>query len=634
MVSDYVFFIYDPSGNPVASVYTPWNGGISFPVNIPDGKGIWHIFINRTTSKPAPVLMRHPSGTSVVSNPFPFVTLNSRESLLGIAFIGEEILSPCPTDDEVTITTEIEYPPTSGTWKDIANFPCVPQNEQVRFTANVNPRGATIQKYKWNFKDPNALTLPTSPNSNNPERLTAATTDTQTHFYTQPQPNQQAYAPTVQVFLQPPCDPIVGSTSVRVCSGCPKIDNGSLKASFGTPPQQLDSSDPNSCVPVNTQINFEVVVSNPDNENLTLDWDYGDGSSETPPQITGNPATAKVQHTYTQWRLQPYTVRVTLRVPQHCSSSYASLDVRVCSPPTTCPQITDVIPTLRGAPEDCADGAGRVATFDFQATVANQASVVGDYEWDFGDPNSGAQNTAKTSTPNASHSYGTPSPPSYTVKVKVNGPSGCAPSDRSTTVNVPGCPIVPPNDDGDTNWGCGILRILLALLFAGLILTVVGGACLNWAWGVAVGFFIAAVIALILWIIFCQPSFCEVLLLLWQTWFAATMVLLWISGCFLPPNPCPIVAFAWIVAVIITVGFFVWWVLRCKPSFCNVLSKLLSAVVDTGALIGMFYLGMKYLGFIIPMCNTLLHAVPAGLAIAVLVISLILGFRCRGFTGP
>lgn len=314
MNNDFVFTIQDPTGAVVAVVKPSWSGSYSIPYNMVDGKGIWTITINRTatSSVAAPSLRQGgPAGNSVLE---PYVSpYGTNEGILGMEFVGEEII--CPTDADVKLTAEIEDPPGSGTFQDIAKYPCIPTNRPIRFTATVSPGTATILRYKWNFKDGSPITTV----------ITGATSNVQFHSYTQPLPNNQAYAPTVQVILSP-CDPIVGSISVLVCTVCPSITALTANPSSGNAP---------------LTVNFQATVTNPnaivpDALGNLYHWDFGDGN-------TAHTTTANTSHTYTTIGTFPATV--TVNVPAGCSATLGKTNVTVTTPTTPTTSTTPTTPT-------------------------------------------------------------------------------------------------------------------------------------------------------------------------------------------------------------------------------------------------------------------------------------------------
>jgi hypothetical protein len=145
---------------------------------------------------------------------------------------------------------------------------------------------------------------------------------------------------------------------------------------------------------------------------------------------------------------------------------------------------------------------------------------------------------------------------------------------------------------------------------------------------------IAGVLAavLIFWILLCQPTACDVWLMLWQAAFNATMALLYISDCFGLPGMSAGCQFfgdlAWIAAGGLTITFFVIWLLACKPSECTIWTQLGYATIDANALLGLIYFVGTKIGAVIPLTTAcLLGAVPAALGIATFVIGIIILIR-------
>jgi len=280
-------------------------------------------------------------------------------------------------------------------------------------------------------------------------------------------------------------------------------------------------------------------------------------------------------------------------------------------------------PTVTGITATPPSGTAPL-TVAFQATVTNAAAIVPDangnlYHWSFGD--NATQDTQASST---SHTYTTS--PSASACVTVNGPQGCKPSTACTPVTV-------GTGTGNGNQiACGIMRLALALLFALFFVTLAGWACLSWPWFIPLGFGLAILALLIVWIVFCHPSICEVLLTIWQTLFVTTMGLLYVGPCLgqVASTLCTLLSYAWIAAGVLCLAIFLWWALRrsCDAGRCQILNAWLGAVLDATADLGLIYLALKYVQSTFPNC-TVNGSVTAILGVVVLILTAILaGGHC------
>jgi hypothetical protein len=360
---------------------------------------------------------------------------------------------------------------------------------------------------------------------------------------------------------------------------------------------------------------------------LAYDWVFPDGTT-----VIGGDSTQPFTFQNAPLGMaKTHTVTVTVRVPgSSCPSFTRNVEVTVPGCGTVVP------PTAKSCSVNAgASGTGSVSvTFD-QDVDKTSAEDVNNYKVSINAgpafiPAPGSISyAAATKTATIS---GLTITPGDSVAVTITGVKGTTggvmTTPGQTTCAAPGCPsgqhwdaaqgkCVPDTDgngDGNNNFGCGILRLLLVLLFAGLIVALVGIPCGGWSIYLAIGIAIVILIALVLWIIFCKPTFCEVLLTIWQTLFTATIGLLYFAVCL--SAVCALLPGAWIVGGILTIGFFVWWLLACKPSRCDVLNQLLFAVVDTAGLLGALTFGLACLN---PM-------VLGGLAVATTVLLFALGF--------
>lgn len=232
-----------------------------------------------------------------------------------------------------------------------------------------------------------------------------------------------------------------------------------------------------------------------------------------------------------------------------------TLNVPACPP---CP----VINSLTASPS-----AGTAPlNVTLTANVSNAGSIVPDasgnlYHWTFGD--GGTADTVPSST---SHTYSTSG--TFTAEVKVNVPANCGPAQASATVDT--------SKKTPTNTSlCGALLIAWLLLwFIGGILLSIGIAFSIFNLGLAgVIVLLAAILVMIIWIIVCHPTVCEVLKWLFIVNFALMMVFGFLAGCtpkfFIP-------ALIWVGVVIILVIIIL---IKCDCDVLNWVVLLLTIAV-------------------------------------------------------
>ncbi|NRA75536.1 MAG: HYR domain-containing protein [Planctomycetes bacterium] len=173
-----------------------------------------------------------------------------------------------------------------------------------------------------------------------------------------------------------------GGIDTMVCASCIEVEDPPPTAGFDI--------DPTSGI-------HDLLVSFTDASTgvITMrQWDFGDGGSS----LEQNPT-----HLYTEAGL--YTVTLIVTGPGGTDTMVCSSCITVLDPPPVAD--FDVSPTSGGGP--------LTVQFTDQSTEAIDAR-----QWDFGDPDSGAENTSSIATP--SHIYeqlGT-----YTVTLTVSGPGG------------------------------------------------------------------------------------------------------------------------------------------------------------------------------------------------------------------
>jgi hypothetical protein len=275
-------------------------------------------------------------------------------------------------------------------------------------------------------------------------------------------------------------------------------------------------------------------------------------------------------------------------------------------PPPNCQALTGIASSTPAGSSACADPAQSiVATVDFTASGTNLGP--GPYQWDFGDPGSGASNTATTTTPTARHAFSAPG--GYAVKVTILAAGGCPQTEWMTGITIPTCPCpsgqVRRSDGtcgsgpgGPEGLGCLILRWIAVALVAFGILTSLILACvwpqLSTLWqGIMLGFGIAAtvigIILFVIWVIACPAKPC-----LWG-WLLAAQVAFGVAlGCvyFLPLWPFHVACCPWIFVISFIVfgvlaGVFLGiWIYRCMPTFCQVMIEMTPIIADVILVLG------------------------------------------------
>lgn len=289
-------------------------------------------------------------------------------------------------------------------------------------------------------------------------------------------------------------------------------------------------------------------------------WAFGDGTT----QVTTTPS---VSHTYAA--PMTYAVAVTAICPNITPCATATISVNV---PRCCPVVTNILANVED--NECA-GNGNLATFIFSA-VTDPASAMGNYSWDFGD----GSPTVTNPGPNATHDYS--SPGTFTVDVVyVPDPAvypGCPPSSFSKPITVPACS---GGGDGGGNgggggWGCFGLRVIMTIAAILGIVAAALAACIPPAatvllW-IAAAFGAAALIAGILWGIFCPKPCAWALLLTWQVALGAGFLLLCFTTC------CPSFWPIGLGLIALGIALMLVWKRRCKKNRCQVLKELVIAI--------------------------------------------------------
>jgi hypothetical protein len=301
------------------------------------------------------------------------------------------------------------------------------------------------------------------------------------------------------------CSPPNTMSQNITCQNCPTVQN------IAWSPLSCSSRDAQGGWPVTFQANVSGNFSG------RYRWNFGEAGSATNIAIEAiapmAPAPPSAQsHTYSCPGTNTYHVELIgegcpAGDPYYESSLTRDLTFQACG---TCPQIQPI----------------SVSTSTCSATlstsVATCASGVTGYFWNFGHPQPGSPTpqtsaTVSTSTPTATHTY--PYDGTYTTTVTLGGVEGGQCS-RSVPVTITGCGAHPgdgpgtggghhdgpKHDDGGSL--CGIFDWCCWLLGAFVILYI--GFWVMWHYNVLpyawyVG--IAALLAGLLWIAICQPTF-------------------------------------------------------------------------------------------------------------------------------
>lgn len=319
-----------------------------------------------------------------------------------------------------------------------------------------------------------------------------------------------------------------------------------------------------------------------------------------------------------------YTVECVVEFPPNSGlqqtpvcphSGLAEFDLNPCTADIQCPGI-DAIAATTG----CADpAAGVAANINFTLTVTNPSNVPVNYEWDFGDPNSGAGNRAMTVSPSAAHSYQQPGSYQVRVTVRATGAAcvGGGPQSHTTGITVQPCPCppgevrnpatgrcdcppgevrnaagrcdCPPGQTRDSQGRCvsgagacgffltvaailaGIGLVILASSFCLPLLATPPAAVPDWVvFGIGAGFVgAAAVIILIVFLVAGCPVPCGYFLLLCaQIFIGAGYALVYFRLC------CPFLGWIGLGALIVGGIFLGGWIAACKPDWCTVFKEL------------------------------------------------------------
>ena len=198
-----------------------------------------------------------------------------------------------------------------------------------------------------------------------------------------------------------------------------------------------------------TTISFTDQSSSPHGYITTWYWDFGDGNNSG--TITW-PASPDVTHTYATGGTYPVTLTIT--TSDGCTQTHTSQVVIVSAP----------LANFSAPTNPCS---GMPASFTDQSQQ-NGGGVITAWEWDFGDPASGSNNTSTLQNPTHDFTSGA----SFDVQLIVTNATGCTDT-IVQTITVNGAPIA--QFTADT--ACFGLPTLFT---DGSIPT--GGTIVSWAW--------------------------------------------------------------------------------------------------------------------------------------------------------
>lgn len=385
-------------------------------------------------------------------------------------------------------------------------FGCAGSTARVEFRATINWGAVTSPppvKYIWTVHTPNGNFEKTIP------ATTAATVTTNTSAGWEKLPKIPGsplgpvdltkagafYSVAVSAEVQCPSGPpnsclpsgcnllATGPFEIPPCTCPTRVANpynewqvvGNITAPLG--PNSFEAVD---CDKTTATITLTVDRQGLQPSDLKYTWDFGDGTTQGP-LTGGSPPTGqngeKRTHTFinpTPGQAKTYNVEVKVDAPGCTQLKIPlKLTVRGCCP---------FVNYLSASP---SSGTAPL-TVNFQANVTNPSAIVPDangnlYHWDFGDGQ-----TADTTTPSRSHTYGSAGP--FTAKVAVNVPAGCAATNASTSITVtspPGCPNLSGGLSATPSTGTAPLAVnfQVTVANAGAIVPDAQGNLYHWDFG-------------------------------------------------------------------------------------------------------------------------------------------------------
>ena len=249
----------------------------------------------------------------------------------------------------------------------------------VPLTVTLTDLVRNANEYIWDFGDGSPQVGP----------LPAASGYTQVHTYN----NVGTYR--VMLIAVNPASCNVRDTSYT------NIKVGNLKANLA-----LDFAKVGACNALDYQ--FNNLSTPPPFTNISFTWDFGDGS----PQVVAG--LNSIPHTFPA--PGSYNVKLMLNDTVYCNN----------------PETLDTIVSVAANVEARFETATQVCA-PYTAVFTNTSIGGQTFQWDFGDPASGADNTSTLANP--THFYANPGP--YTIRLTANDPNTCNKTDDTTfTINV------------------------------------------------------------------------------------------------------------------------------------------------------------------------------------------------------
>ena len=332
---------------------------------------------------PPNVMVHYPpstvDSTTIVNNktiywyslPTPYTVNTIGTYPINITAYSPTSIGGCGTTQDIDFDLEVSAPPVAAFT--FTSTGCV--NSPIQFndaTVTTKP----TYKWDWDFGDP------ASGASNK------ATIKNPVHTYTQP----GTYTITFSTITTPGClsDTLINTGSVVVTAIPAASFTKSTPVCAGSPVTFTDAS----------------TVAAPATLNKWY-WDFGDGNTT----IATSTATASQVHTYTNWT-PTLTVSLIAESNSGCKSPAFTSSFKVNPVP-----FVDF--TLPGG--ICLPGS---STFTSTSTIADGTQAGFNYLWDFGDPGSGASNTAIIN-PSTHIFSGAPPAGGFLVDLKITSAAGC-----------------------------------------------------------------------------------------------------------------------------------------------------------------------------------------------------------------
>ena len=321
-------------------------------------------------------------------------------------------------------------------------------------------------------------------------------------------------------------------------------------------------------------------------------WEFGDGES----QLGAGPPNA-ISHLYEGVPI--FKPSLCVVGPNECED--ACLDVPLSEfddfETCVCPVIDSISVTFGDCMTDPDDGKQK-RKVTFSPTITGPAPT--SHIWNFGDGSSDLSGGAPGSI---EHLYEVS--PTTQPQLCISGPEPCSDSCQDVTLSefdgFEPCGGGPNTSDDDESFGCGALRIGVAIAAALTILAVLLAICVPAAATaliyVAIGAVILTVILTVVYSIFCPNKPCKVgLLISGQSSLAAGVAALVLSAC------CPWVIWAGLGLIISGLGLLLLWRSQCGKTYCEFAKevvKVLGAFVlpILGILIGIPVISVCFSGF-------------------------------------